>query len=244
VGDGVEGIRVGDEVCALLAGGGYAERVAVPWQQVMPLPTGLTDSAALPEVACTVWSMVFMAARLRKGETLLVHGGTSGIGTLAIQLAKAYGSRVVATAGTPEKVQKCRDLGADEALNYRSEDFTHARADVILDIVGAAYLQRNLAALNVGGRLIVIGMQGGTRGELDLGMLIGKRGTIHGAGLRVRSVDEKGVICRGVVENVWPLVGAGAITPVIHATIPMRNAAEAHRLLESGQAMGKVLIVG
>ncbi|MBO3745968.1 NAD(P)H-quinone oxidoreductase [Streptosporangiaceae bacterium NEAU-GS5] len=243
VGEGVDGISVGDQVCALLAGGGYAERVAVPWQQVMPLPAGLVESAAFPEVACTVWSMVFMAARLRKGETLLVHGGTSGIGSLAIQLAKAYGSQVVATAGSPEKVQKCRDLGADEAINYRTEDFARLRADVVLDLVGGPYLQRNLEVLNIGGRLVVIGLQGGARAELDLGMLLGKRCSIHAAGLRVRPVDEKGVICRGVAENVWPLVSAGAIVPVIHATFPMSDAAEAHRVLESGQAVGKVLIV-
>ncbi|ETK34880.1 NAD(P)H-quinone oxidoreductase [Microbispora sp. ATCC PTA-5024] len=247
IGENVEGLRVGDQVCALLAGGGYAEKVAVPWQQVMPVPDGvpLSEAAALPEVACTVWSMVFMAARLRKGETLLVHGGASGIGTMAIQLAKAFGSTVLVTAGSAEKVQRCLDLGADEGVNYREEDFAErfrGRADVILDIIGAKYLAGNLAALATGGRLTVIGMQGGTRGELDLGTLMAKRGTVHGAGLRTRSVDDKGVICRGVAENVWPLVAAGAVRPVVHATVPMEDAAQAHRLLEQGEHIGKILL--
>lgn len=245
VGADVEGFRPGDQVCALLAGGGYAERVAVPWQQVMPVPAGVSpvEAAGLPEVACTVWSNVFMTARLRKGETLLVHGGASGIGTMAIQLAKAYGSRVIATAGSAEKVRRCLELGADEALNYREEDFSVKKADVILDIIGAAYLKKNLDALAVGGRLVVIGMQGGRVGELDLGKLLAKRASISAAGLRARPVDEKGAICRGVVHDVWPLISAGAIKPVIHATVPMRDAAEAHRLLESGDHIGKILLV-
>ncbi|MEV0971707.1 NAD(P)H-quinone oxidoreductase [Microtetraspora glauca] len=245
VGADVEGFRPGDQVCALLAGGGYAERVAVPWQQVMPVPAGVSpvEAAGLPEVACTVWSNVFMTARLRKGETLLVHGGASGIGTMAIQLAKAYGSRVIATAGSAEKVRRCLELGADEALNYREEDFSVKKADVILDIIGAAYLKKNLDALAVGGRLVVIGMQGGRVGELDLGKLLAKRASISAAGLRARPVDEKGAICRGVVQDVWPLISAGAIKPVIHATVPMRDAAEAHRLLESGDHIGKILLV-
>ncbi|MCC5580419.1 NAD(P)H-quinone oxidoreductase [Microtetraspora sp. AC03309] len=245
VGADVEGFRPGDQVCALLAGGGYAERVAVPWQQVMPVPEGVSpvEAAGLPEVACTVWSNVFMTARLRKGETLLVHGGASGIGTMAIQLAKAYGSRVIATAGSAEKVRRCLELGADEALNYREEDFSVKKADVILDIIGAAYLKKNLDALAVGGRLVVIGMQGGRVGELDLGKLLAKRASISAAGLRARPVDEKGAICRGVVHDVWPLISAGVIKPVIHATVPMRDAAEAHRLLESGDHIGKILLV-
>ncbi|MFC0865064.1 NAD(P)H-quinone oxidoreductase [Sphaerimonospora cavernae] len=248
VGENVEGFRTGDQVCALLAGGGYAERVAVPWQQVMPVPAGvsLIEAAALPEVACTVWSNVFMAARLRKGETLLVHGGASGIGTLAVQLAKAYGSHVLVTAGSAEKVRRCLDLGADEAVNYREEDFAErfaGRADVILDIIGAKYLPRNLDALAIGGRLVVIGLQGGAKGELDLGRLLARRGTIIATGLRARPVDEKGVICRGVVDNVWPLVEAGAIRPVVHATVPLAEAADAHRMLEAGEHIGKILLV-
>ncbi len=244
VGADVEGMKPGDEVCALLAGGGYAERVAVPWQQVMPLPEGLSlvDAAGLPEVVCTVWSNVFMTARLRRGETLLVHGGTSGIGTMAIQLAKAFGSRVIATAGSPEKVRRCLELGADEALNYHEEDFSTKKADVILDIIGAAYLQKNLDALAVGGRLVVIGMQGGRVGELDLGKLLAKRASVSAAGLRARPVDEKGAICAGVVRDVWPLIGAGAIRPVIEARVPMRDAADAHRLLEAGEHIGKILL--
>lgn len=202
VGGNVPHLAPGDRVCALLAGGGYAERVAVPWQQVMPVPEGLPldEAAALPEVACTVWSNVFMTARLRKGETLLVHGGASGIGTMAIQLAKAYGSRVLVTAGSAEKIERCRALGADEAVNYHEEDFAErfeGRADVILDIIGAKYLAGNLRALATGGRLAVIGMQGGARGELDLGALLAKRAAIHATGLRHRPVDDKGVICRG-----------------------------------------------
>jgi NADPH:quinone reductase-like Zn-dependent oxidoreductase len=219
--------------------------VAVPWQQVMPVPKRVTlvEAGGLPEVACTVWSNVFMTARLRKGETLLVHGGASGIGTLAIQLAKAYGSRVIVTAGSPEKIRRCLLLGADEGINYREEDFSDRKADVILDIMGAKYLQKNVEALKVGGRLVVIGLQGGTTGELDLGKLLAKRASISAAGLRARPVDEKGAVCRGVVANVWPLISAGAIKPVVHATVPMENAAEAHRILESGAHIGKILLV-
>ncbi|WP_155341183.1 NAD(P)H-quinone oxidoreductase [Acrocarpospora corrugata] len=243
LGPGVDGLRVGDEVTALLAGGGYAERVAVPWQQIMPAPVELADAASLPEVACTVWANVFMTARLRKGETLLIHGGASGIGTMAIQLAKAYGSRVIVTAGSAEKIARCLELGADEGINYREEDFSTRRADVILDIIGAKYLKQNVDALNTGGRLVVIGMQGGAVGELDLGKLLGKRASVSAAGLRGRPVDEKGVICRGVADNVWPLLQAGAIKPVIHARIPMEHAADAHRMLEDGDHVGKILLV-
>ncbi|MFI7052340.1 NAD(P)H-quinone oxidoreductase [Streptosporangium canum] len=246
VGSDVEDFKPGDRVCALLAGGGYAERVAVPWQQVMRVPEGVdpVEAAALPEVACTVWSNVFMTARLRKGETLLVHGGASGIGTLAVQLAKAFGSHVVVTAGSAEKIARCVELGADEGVNYREEDFAErVRADVILDIVGGRYLPGNVKALKTGGRLVVIGMQGGSKGELDLGALLVKRASVHGTTLRSRPVDEKGVIVRGVVENVWPLVEAGAIRPVIHARVPMSDAAEAHKILESGDHVGKILLV-
>lgn len=246
VGSDVEDFKPGDRVCALLAGGGYAERVSVPWQQVMRVPEGvdLVEAAALPEVACTVWSNVFMTARLRKGETLLVHGGASGIGTLAVQLAKAFGSHVVVTAGSAEKIARCVELGADEGINYREEDFAErVRADVILDIVGGRYLPGNVKALKTGGRLVVIGMQGGSKGELDLGALLVKRASVHGTTLRSRPVDEKGVIVRGVVENVWPLVEAGAIRPVIHARVPLSDAAEAHKFLEAGDHIGKILLV-
>ncbi|MCW2876791.1 MAG: hypothetical protein JWQ95_891 [Sphaerisporangium sp.] len=245
VGEDVEGFAPGDEVCALLAGGGYAEKVAVPWEQVLRAPTGITpvEAASLPEVACTVWSNVFMEARLRRGETLLVHGGASGIGTFAIQLAKAFGSRVIATAGTAQKVASCLELGADEVINYREEDFAEkAKADVVLDIIGAKYLQKNIAVLNTGGRLAIIGLQGGAKGELDLGALLAKRASIHATGLRSRPVAEKGAIVRGVGENVWPLVEAGAVRPIVHAVVPMAEAAEAHRILESGDHIGKVLL--
>ncbi|MFC4587841.1 NAD(P)H-quinone oxidoreductase [Sphaerisporangium corydalis] len=245
VGEDVEGFAPGDEVCALLAGGGYAERVAVPWEQVLPAPSGVTlaEAAGLPEVVCTVWSNVFMAGRLRRGETLLVHGGASGIGTCAIQMAKAFGSRVVVTAGTPEKIAYCLELGADEAINHREEDFAEkVTADVILDIMGAKYLGRNVSALNTGGRLVVIGLQGGLRGELDLGALMARRGSIISTGLRNRPVADKGVIVRGVLENVWPLVAAGAVLPIVHEVVPMADAARAHRILESGDHIGKVLL--
>lgn len=246
VGSSVEQFKPGDEVCALLAGGGYAERVAVPWQQVMPVPerVSLREAAGLPEVACTVWSNVFMIGRLRKGETLLVHGGASGIGTFAIQLAKALGARVVVTAGSPEKIERCLELGADEGIDYRRQNFAdHVKADVILDIIGAKYLSENLRALRTGGRLVVIGMQGGTRSELDLGLLLSKRASIHAAGLRARPVDEKGAIVRGVRENVWPLVEAGAVRPVIFERVPLPEAARAHELLDSGRHIGKILLV-
>ncbi|MGC5009841.1 NAD(P)H-quinone oxidoreductase [Streptosporangium sp. DT93] len=247
VGRDVEGFAPGDRVCALLSGGGYAERVAVPWQQVMRVPEGLhlVEAAGLPEVACTVWSNVFMTARLRKGETLLVHGGASGIGTMAVQLAKAFGSRVVVTAGSPEKIARCLELGADEGIDYRREDFSEkVRADVILDIMGGAYLAGNVTALNTGGRLVVIGLQGGAKGELNLGALLAKRASVHATTLRSRPVDEKGAIVRGVVRDVWPLVDAGAIRPIVHARVPMGEAAEAHRILESGEHIGKILLVG
>ncbi|MEV5888246.1 NAD(P)H-quinone oxidoreductase [Nonomuraea fuscirosea] len=246
VGEDVEQFTPGDEVCALLGGGGYAERVAVPWQQVMPVPEGvaLREAAGLPEVACTVWSNVFMVGRLRRGETLLIHGGASGIGTFAIQLAKALGAHVVTTVGSDAKAERVRELGADEVINYREEDFADkVHADVILDIMGAKYLAGNVRALKTGGRLVIIGLQGGRTAELDLGALLAKRASVHATALRSRPVDEKGVIVRSVVDNVWPLVGAGAVRPVIYAEVPMAEAAEAHRMLDSGEHVGKILLV-
>ncbi|MEU7838532.1 MULTISPECIES: NAD(P)H-quinone oxidoreductase [unclassified Nonomuraea] len=246
IGEDVEHVTPGDEVCALLAGGGYAERVAVPWQQVMPAPEGvrLVEVAGLPEVACTVWSNVFMTARLRRSETLLVHGGASGIGTFAIQLAKAFGSRVAATAGSAAKLERLKELGADETVDYHEEDFAErVTADVILDIIGAKYLSRNIRALRTGGRLVIIGLQGGAKAEIDLGALMGKRASVHGSTLRARPADEKGVVVRGVVDNVWPLISAGAVRPVVYAEVPMAEAAEAHRMMESGQHIGKILLV-
>jgi putative PIG3 family NAD(P)H quinone oxidoreductase len=252
LGPGVTGWAVGDEVCALLAGGGYAERVAVPAGQLLPVPAGvdLADAAALPEVACTVWSNVVQLAGLTEGETLLVHGGGSGIGTFAIQLGVALGATVVVTARA-EKHERLRELGAAHAIDYREQDFveevrrvTDGRgADVILDIMGAAYLPRNVAALATGGRLVVIGMQGGRKGELDLGMLLAKRASVHATALRSRPLAEKAEIVRGVREQVWPLVESGKIRPVVHARAKMADAADAHRLVETSDHLGKVLLV-
>jgi putative PIG3 family NAD(P)H quinone oxidoreductase len=252
LGASVAGWSVGDEVCALVSGGGYAELVAVPVGQLMPVPKGigLVDAAALPEVTCTVWSMAFGAGRLQPGETLLVHGGTSGIGTMAIQLAHERGSRVFATAGTPRKVGFCRELGADVAINYREEVFDErvlaetggAGVDVILDNMGAVYLPRNTRSLAVGGRLIVLGLQGGRKGELDLGALLAKRATVHAAGLRARPPQEKAEIVAETQHAVWPLIEAGSVRPVIDRILTLDDAAEAHRLVESSEHIGKVLL--
>ncbi|TDC62507.1 NAD(P)H-quinone oxidoreductase [Actinomadura sp. GC306] len=245
LGPDVSGWSVGDEVCALLAGGGYAERVAVPAAQLLPVPRGVdvVDAAGLPEVACTVWSNVFMLAGLRAGETLLVHGGGSGIGTHAIQLAKARGARVVTTVGSAEKAARCRDLGADVTVNYREDDFVeHGPYDVILDVIGAKYLARNVDALAVGGRLMVIGLQGGTKAELDLGKLLRKRALVHPTSLRSRPLEEKAEIVAGVRENVWPLLESGTVRPVVDRRFPMPDAASAHRLLEESGHVGKILL--
>src|SRR3954452_20125000 len=252
VGPEVSAWSIGDPVCALLSGGGYAERVLVPAGQLMPVPEGvdLVTAGALPEVACTVWSNVFMIAGLQRDETLLVHGGAGGIGTFAIQLAHALGARVVTTAGSSEKLDVCRSLGADVTVNYREQDFveevratTDGRgADVILDNMGAKYLARNLDALAPAGRLVIIGMQGGTKAELDIGKLLSKRGAVIATTLRSRSVEEKSAICASVVEHVWPLVAAGKVRPIVHATYPLSEAGEAHRAIEEGSAVGKVLI--
>jgi putative PIG3 family NAD(P)H quinone oxidoreductase len=246
VGEGVTGWRVGDEACALLAGGGYAEQVAVPANQLLPIPEGvsLEEAAGLPEVACTVWSNVFMLAGLRKGETFLVHGGTSGIGTMAIQLAKAHGANVACTAGTDEKVRRCLELGADVAVNYRTEDFVKvaAPADVILDNMGAKYLQRNVAALNTDGRLMVIGLQGGLAAELNLGILLTKRARVQATSLRARPLAEKAEIVASVREHVWPLIASGTVRPVLDRTVPMRDAAAAHRILEESTHVGKIVL--
>jgi putative PIG3 family NAD(P)H quinone oxidoreductase len=252
LGAGVERWKVGDEVCALLAGGGYAERVAVPAGQLLPIPKGLdlVEAASLPEVACTVWSSVFTTGGLRPGEVLLVHGGSSGIGTMAIQLGVRHGARVFATAGTPEKVNRCRELGAEVAIEYHTEDFvdrvteeTAAHgADVILDIVGASYLRSNVDALADDGRLVIIGLQGGSVGELNLAALAGKRGTIAMTRLRNRSKDAKAAIVASVAENVWPAVESGEVRPVVDRTLPMSNAAEAHRVVASSQHVGKIVL--
>ncbi len=252
VGADVTGWAVGDEACALLAGGGYAARVAVPAGQLLPVPAGvsLVDAAALPEVACTVWSNVFMTAALAPGEWLLVHGGSSGIGTMAIQLAHVLGAHVAVTAGSAEKLEVCRSLGAEVLVNYRAEDFVEAvkaatdgaGVDVILDNMGAKYLARNVDALAAYGRLVVIGLQGGTRAELDLGVLLRKRASVAATSLRARPADEKAAIVAAVREHVWPLVASGAVRPIVHARMPLAQAADAHRLLESSTHIGKVLL--
>ncbi|MFC9972040.1 NAD(P)H-quinone oxidoreductase [Spirillospora sp. NPDC127200] len=245
LGDGVTGWSAGDEVCALLAGGGYAEKVAVPADQLLPVPEGvdLVEAAGLPEVACTVWSNVFLLARLRAGERFLVHGGGSGIGTMAIQLARDLGARVWCTVGSAEKARRCLELGADEAINYREDDFVeHGPFDVVLDNMGAKYLARNVDALASGGRLVVIGLQGGARAELDLGKLLGKRGSVHATSLRSRPLEEKAEIVASVREHVWPLLAAGKVRPVIDRTVPMAEAARAHRLLEDSGHIGKILL--
>jgi putative PIG3 family NAD(P)H quinone oxidoreductase len=251
LGTGVEGWSVGDEVCALLAGGGYAERVAVPAGQLLPVPAGvdLVTAAGLPEVVCTVWSNVFMRARLQPGETLLVHGGGGGIGTMAIQLATALGSRVFTTAGSPEKLQFCRRLGAEVAIDYRDEDFvevvrreTTSGVDVILDNMGAKYLRRNVDALATDGRLVVIGLQGGRTGELDLAALMAKRATVTATTLRARPPAEKASIVAGVIERAWPLVEQGTVRPIVHATLSLDQVQEAHRIMEAGEHIGKVVM--
>jgi len=252
LGAGVAGWAVGDEVCALLAGGGYAERVAVPVGQLLPVPTGLSmaEAAALPEVASTVWSNVFQVAHLRPAETVLVHGGASGIGTMAVQLAKAVGARVLVTAGSAEKLARCAELGADVLINYREQDFVAAvgeatdgaGADVILDIMGAKYLQRNVDALAVNGRLVIIGLQGGVTAELNLGTLLRKRAAVVATNLRGRPLGEKAAIVAAVREHVWPLVEAGVVKPVVDRVLPIAEAGAAHRVLEAGEQVGKVVL--
>jgi putative PIG3 family NAD(P)H quinone oxidoreductase len=253
LGEGVTGWRVGDEVCALLAGGGYAQKVAVPAAQLLPVPDGvdLVTAGGLPEVVCTVWSNIVAAGRLSAGETFLVQGGTSGIGTHAIQLAKALGARVAATA-SPARADRCRELGADIVIDYHDDVPAELKkateghgADVVLDNMGAKGLGANLDALAMDGRLLIIGFQGGRKGELDLNALIGKRASITAMGLRGRPVDGphgKGAIVAGVREQVWPMYADGRVRPVVHATVPMDRAAEAHRQLEAGGVVGKLLL--
>jgi putative PIG3 family NAD(P)H quinone oxidoreductase len=254
VGGTVGGWNVGDHVCALLAGGGYAEKVAVPVGQVMTVPAGvdLVEAAALPEVACTVWSMVFgpNAGRLQPGERLLVHGGSSGIGTMAIQLAHGRGAQVFVTAGTSAKLDFCRKLGADVLINYREEPFEErvaqetdgAGVDVVLDNMGAAYLARNMRVLAKDGRLVVLGLQGGTKGELDLGTLLAKRATVHAAGLRGRPKEQKAQVVAQTQHAVWPMIESGAVRPIVDRVLPLDEAAEAHRVVEASQHIGKVLL--
>jgi putative PIG3 family NAD(P)H quinone oxidoreductase len=253
VGAGVDGWTVGDQACALLSAGAYATRVAVPVGQLMPVPEGvdLVAAAALPEVAGTVWSNVFMLAALQPEEVLLVHGGAGGIGSFAIQLAAQLGARVLTTAGTAEKRDFCRSLGAEVAIDYHDEDFVEvvkehtggAGANVILDNMGGAYLERNVTALATEGRLVVIGLQGGTKGELDLNALMRKRGAILATTLRARPPGEKAAICSSVVEHVWPLVAEGKVREIVDTTIPLDDVRRAHELMESGSHTGKILLV-
>ena len=252
LGAGVTGWAAGTEVCALLSGGGYAQRVAVPAGQLLPVPAGLSlpEAAALPEVACTVWSNVGQLAHLRDGETFLVHGGASGIGTHAIQVARRLGARVLCTAGSAAKRKRCLQLGADAAIDYRDEDFvarsreeTGGRGvDVILDNMGAAYLARNVEALAPNGRLAVIGLQGGAKAELDLGRLMRKRATVVATTLRARPAGEKAAIVAAVRERVWPWVEEGSVRPVVDRVLPMAEAAEAHRVVDAGEHVGKVVL--
>lgn len=249
---GVTGVTAGQAVCALVAGGGYAEYCAVPAEQCLPVPAGmpLADAAAVPETYFTVWTNLFARGKLRHGETVLVHGGTSGIGTTAIQLARAFGATVIATAGSETKCEACRQLGAQSAINYNDTDFVGAvksataglGVDVILDIVGGDYLPRNLECLRTDGRLVQIGLIGGSRATLDLRAVLQRRLTLTGSTLRPRSAAEKGVIARELERQVWPLLARGEVRPVVHARFPLDRAAAAHRELESGRVIGKLVL--
>ncbi|OKI00415.1 NADPH:quinone oxidoreductase [Streptomyces sp. CB02923] len=264
LGEGVQGWEVGQPVCALLSGGGYAEKVTAPAGQVLPVPKGVSvvDAAALPEATATVWSNIFMGggtatssnvfmiAHLRPGETLLVHGGSSGIGTMAIQLAKAVGARVAVTAGSADKLARCAELGADILVNYREQDFVEEvrkatdgkGADVILDIMGAKYLDPNVKALATNGRLAIIGLQGGAKAELNLGALLTKRGAVTATSLRGRPLAEKASIVAAVREHVWPLIENGQVKPIVDRTLPIAEAAEAHRIVDASGHVGKVVL--
>lgn len=252
VGTGVEGLEVGADVVALLSGGGYAEQVAVPAGQVLPVPPemDLVTAAALPEVAATVFSNLFMAAGVREGEHVLIHGGAGGIGTMAIQLVAAFGAVPMVTASSPAKLELARSLGAKVLINYKEQDFVEEvraatnghGADVILDVMGAKYLQRNVDALAVAGRLVIIGLQGGTRAELDLNALMRKRCAVMGTTLRARPVEEKSAIMASVGEYVWPLIKDGSVKPLVDRTFPLAEAAAAHEYFDSGQHTGKVLL--
>ncbi|MEZ2121885.1 MULTISPECIES: NAD(P)H-quinone oxidoreductase [unclassified Corynebacterium] len=244
---GDSGREKGERVACLLAGGAYAEYVAVPAGQLLPIPEGYSfaEAASVVEVACTLWSNLVMVAGLHEGQTVLLHGGAGGIGTFGIQLAKQLGCTVAVTAGSAEKLATCRELGADILVNYREEDFAEVlknRADVILDIMGAKYLDPNLRALAMGGHIVVIGMQGGVKGELNIGRLLSKRGSISATGLRGRDLEDKARIVAEVIEHVWPMLDDGRIQVTIHRTLPISQAAEAHRLLDSGEVTGKLIL--
>jgi NADPH2:quinone reductase len=244
--------RRGDRVCALVAGGGYAEFCAAPAPQCLPIPAGLSavEAAAIPETFFTVWTNLFQRGRLQRGESVLIHGGTSGIGSTAIQLARAFGAAVYATAGSDGKCDACRRLGADAAINYRTEDFvarvqtlTSSRGvDVVLDIIGGDYLARNVSCLRLNGRLVQVGLIGGAKAQIDLRPLLNNRLTLTGSTLRPRTVEEKGAIAHELEERVWPLLVRGELRPIVHASLPLAKAADAHRLLEAGAVIGKVVL--
>ena len=252
LGPGAEGLKVGDAVCALVSGGGYAEYCTAPVPQCLAVPKGLgmVEAAALPETFFTVWQNMFDRARLKGGETVLIHGGSSGIGTTAIQMAKAMGARVLTTAGSEEKCAACRKLGADRAINYNTEDFTEVvlaetqkkGADVILDMVGGKYFERNIAALAIEGRLSVIALLGGRDAKLDLGLLLRKRLTVVGSVLRARPVAEKGAVADSLRREIWPLIAGGKIKPVIDSTFPLADAAKAHARMETSAHVGKIVL--
>ncbi len=252
VSDGITHLKVGDQVTALLSGGGYAEQVAVPAGQVMSVPAGvdLITAAGLPEVACTVWSNLVMTAHLAEGEWVLIHGGGSGIGTLGIQVARALGARVAVTAGSQAKLDACAALGAEVLINYNEEDFVEVLnaetggygVNVILDNMGAKYLERNVEALARNGRLVVIGLQGGIKAELNINTMLRKNATIHATGLRGRPDDEKAAICEAVERHVWPWIAAGIVKPVVGRVVPILDAGAAHIMIENGEITGKVVL--
>ncbi|KAI3498829.1 hypothetical protein L1887_34615 [Cichorium endivia] len=253
VGKNVSRWKAGDQVCALINGGGYAEKVAVPAGQVLPIPSGvsLKDAASFPEVACTVWSTVFMTSKLSSGETFLIHGGSSGIGTFAIQMAKYLGIKVFVTAGSEEKLKACKELGADVCINYKTEDFV-ARVkeetggkgvDVILDNIGGAYFQKNLESLGMDGRLFIIGFMGGVKAEANISFLLAKRLTVQSAGLRTRSLEKKAEIVSEVEKNVWPAIAQGKVKAVVYKYFPLSEAGEAHKLMETSTHIGKILLL-
>jgi putative PIG3 family NAD(P)H quinone oxidoreductase len=253
LGPGVTGWSVGDAVCALLGGGGYAERVAVDAGHVLPVPRGVdvVDAAGLPEAVCTAWSNLVDVGRLRAGERVLVHGGSGGVGSVAIQIAAALGAVVLTTAGGPERAARCRDLGAAVAIDHRDDDVPAAvRAatggagvDVVLDVLGAGALDSNLRLLATEGRLVVIGLQRGRRAELDLALLLQRRASVAGTTLRSRPAEQKAALVAAVGEHVWPMVADGRVRPVVHARLPLDRAADAHRMLDSGEVFGKLLLL-
>jgi NADPH2:quinone reductase len=253
LGKGVTAFKEGDAVTALVTGGGYAEYCVAPVPQCLPVPKGLTmaEAAALPETFFTVWHNVFDRVKLKAGESILIHGGSSGIGTTAIQLAKAFGARVFTTAGSAEKLAACTKLGADRVINYKTEDFAEIvkaetegkGVNVILDMVGGSYLAKNMSSLAIEGRMSLIAMLGGRETNVNLGLMLMKRLTITGSALRPRSVAEKGEMAKSLKEKVWPLIEAGKVKPVIDSTLPLADAAKAHALMESSTHIGKIVLV-